>query len=326
MELSPPEIDDKKRKFEDLVDGAQLVLTRDELKKLLDPLSKEQLVDLLATAGSKNESVCEEIKQVASKDPAHRKLFVRGLSWETTSQALRDAFIEYGEIEEGAVIMDKTTGKSRGFGFITFKSMDAAYKALKDPNKRIDGRMTVCNLAAAGSTVLSTPADQSLRKLYVGGLSYETTTEALLGLFSQYGEIEEGSVAYDKVSNKSRGFAFVTYKTVEFAKKALVEPNKTLDGRQIFAKLAEEGRREKVSLLASSPGAAYSQQQAAQAQAQAQGYGGLVPQAAAAPAPGTTFRPPVPPGAPAVVVGQYGAPLAYGGQAAQQQQQQQQQQ
>lgn len=48
------------------------------------------------------------------------------------------AFQEHGEIEEGAVIYDKVTGKSRGYGFVTFKDMDSAQRALKAPSKMID--------------------------------------------------------------------------------------------------------------------------------------------------------------------------------------------
>lgn len=48
------------------------------------------------------------------------------------------AFQEHGEIEEGAVIYDKVTGKSRGYGFVTFKDMESAQIALKAPSKMID--------------------------------------------------------------------------------------------------------------------------------------------------------------------------------------------
>lgn len=44
----------------------------------------------------------------------------------------------HGEIEEGAVIVDKATGTSRGYGFITYKDMDSAQAALKAPSKLID--------------------------------------------------------------------------------------------------------------------------------------------------------------------------------------------
>jgi heterogeneous nuclear ribonucleoprotein A1/A3 len=98
---------------------------------------------LIACRGFQFASVADDIRDLASKDPAHRKLFVRGLAWETSSQALRDAFEQFGEIEEGAVITDKGTGKSRGFGFITFKHMDSAQRALREPSKNIDVSFTV---------------------------------------------------------------------------------------------------------------------------------------------------------------------------------------
>lgn len=63
--------------------------------------------------------------------------------------------------------------------------------------------MTVCNLAATGNGP-ALQSDVQLRKVYVGGLSYETTSETLLKVFNPYGEIEEGAIAYDKASNKSR--------------------------------------------------------------------------------------------------------------------------
>ena len=80
----------------------------------------------------------EKIEEKAQSDPAHRRLFVRGLSWETTDEQLKAAFISYGEIEEAAVVMDRLTGKNKGYGFVNFKDMDAAYAALQDPEKEID--------------------------------------------------------------------------------------------------------------------------------------------------------------------------------------------
>ncbi|GAA0158100.1 hypothetical protein LIER_15210 [Lithospermum erythrorhizon] len=55
----------------------------EELRSLLEPLSKTHLVNLLATV-----SIAEEIKSLARADPALRKLFVRGLAWTTTSETL----------------------------------------------------------------------------------------------------------------------------------------------------------------------------------------------------------------------------------------------
>ncbi|KAE9455925.1 hypothetical protein C3L33_12171, partial [Rhododendron williamsianum] len=266
----------KKRKLDE-AGNAQFSSSEEQLRPLLEPLAKTQLVDLLAKLfciqqasglwsmknsnsksghdllhGSQYSSIAEEIRSVASSDPVHRKLFVRGLAWNTTSETLCAVsvlltadcglwfeFVVHGEIEEGAVIVDKATGTSRGYGFITYRDMESAQAALKAPSKLIDGRLAVCNLACEGLSSLSVPPDQAQRKLYIGGLSPETTTEMLLFFFGRHGEIEEGSVAYDKDSNKSRCFGFVTYKTVEAAKKAIDDPQKTLGGRNITVKLAD---------------------------------------------------------------------------------------
>lgn len=66
------------------------------------------------------------------------------------------------------------------------------------------GRMAVCILACEGVPTVGANPDQAQRKLYIGGLSPEITNESLLTFFGTYGEIEEGSVAYDKETNKSR--------------------------------------------------------------------------------------------------------------------------
>ncbi|KAG5982613.1 hypothetical protein E4U55_001680, partial [Claviceps digitariae] len=49
------------------------------------------------------------------------KMFIGGLNWETTDQSLRDYFEQFGEVVECTVMRDSSTGRSRGFGFLTFK-------------------------------------------------------------------------------------------------------------------------------------------------------------------------------------------------------------
>lgn len=67
----------------------------------------------------------------------------------------------------------------------------------------VHGQITVRNLAVV-STCPGQSVDQAQRKLYIGGLSYDTADDKLLEVFSKYGEIEEGSAAYDKNTKKSR--------------------------------------------------------------------------------------------------------------------------
>ncbi len=49
-----------------------------------------------------------------------KKLFVGSLSWNTSDGELNDAFARFGEVTEAKVITDRETGRSRGFGFVTF--------------------------------------------------------------------------------------------------------------------------------------------------------------------------------------------------------------
>merc|ERR1712147_433452 len=85
-------------------------------------------------------------------DVAQRRLFVRGLDFATTTETFLREFSRYGEIEEGTVVLDKVKkdGSSRGYGFVTFKTREAAIAALIEPVKDIDGRTTTACFAAKG--------------------------------------------------------------------------------------------------------------------------------------------------------------------------------
>lgn len=77
-----------------------------------------------------------------------KKLFVGGLSWDTTDEGLRAAFERFGEISEAKVITDRDTGRSRGFGFVTFDADDAATTAVSEMDgTTLDGRQVRVNEA-----------------------------------------------------------------------------------------------------------------------------------------------------------------------------------
>ena len=76
-------------------------------------------------------------------------------------------------------------------------------------------------------------------KLYVGGLSYSTTSESLREYFAQCGSVESATVITDKFSNKSRGFGFVEMSTSEEAQAAISKlNNQTFEGRSLTVNLA----------------------------------------------------------------------------------------
>ena len=76
------------------------------------------------------------------------KLFVGNLSFNTTENDLNDAFGAHGTVTETNLMMDRETGRPRGFGFITMSSAEEAQKAIAGMNgKDMDGRALTVNVA-----------------------------------------------------------------------------------------------------------------------------------------------------------------------------------
>jgi RNA recognition motif-containing protein len=69
------------------------------------------------------------------------KLFVGSLSWNTTSEELQSAFAGCGDIVEAKVVTDRDTGRSRGFGFVTYSDAESATRAIEElDGSSLDGR------------------------------------------------------------------------------------------------------------------------------------------------------------------------------------------
>ena len=75
------------------------------------------------------------------------KLFIGSLPWAITSDSLKELFAKYGDITEAIVITDRATGRSKGFGFVTFATAEAAKAALEMDKQQVEGRPIVVSMA-----------------------------------------------------------------------------------------------------------------------------------------------------------------------------------
>ncbi|CAL9161258.1 unnamed protein product [Musa hybrid cultivar] len=236
----------------------------DDVGNLLEPISRDRLVGLLRFAAASDPAALAEIRRVADLDPVHRKLFVHGLGWDTTAEGLRAAFVRYGDIDDCRVIVDKASGRSKGYGFVLFRHRSSARRALRRPQKLIDNRMTSCQLASAGPSASlhhhnsasqhhqnpnpnpgpgpASHQDNISRKIYVGNVHSDIDGGRLLAFFSQYGEIEEGPIGFDRHTGKPKGYALFVYKTVEGALRALEEPSKNFEGHLLHCQKATDNK------------------------------------------------------------------------------------
>ncbi|XP_076924102.1 uncharacterized protein LOC143586440 [Bidens hawaiensis] len=103
-------------------------------------------------------------------DTTFTKVFVGGLAWETQSDTMRQYFEQFGEILEAVVITDKNTGRSKGYGFVTFRDPESAANACVDPAPVIDGRRANCNFASLGRPRPALPFGHMASQMpFVGG-------------------------------------------------------------------------------------------------------------------------------------------------------------
>ena len=76
------------------------------------------------------------------------KLFVGNLSFNNTENDLQDAFAAHGQVVEATLMMDRMTGRSRGFAFVTYSTPEEAQKAIEAMNgAQVDGRALTVNIA-----------------------------------------------------------------------------------------------------------------------------------------------------------------------------------
>lgn len=77
-----------------------------------------------------------------------KKLYVGSLSYSTTDEGLKAAFEQFGAVASATIIMDRASGRSKGFGFVEFESDEDADKAIAEMNgKELDGRKLIVNEA-----------------------------------------------------------------------------------------------------------------------------------------------------------------------------------
>uniref|UniRef100_A0A1J3DDL8 RNA-binding protein 1 n=1 Tax=Noccaea caerulescens TaxID=107243 RepID=A0A1J3DDL8_NOCCA len=161
-------------------------------------------------------------------DNDRNKLFVGGIPRETSEESLKQHFSRYGLVLGAVVAKEKASGQPRGFAFVRFANAFDVDKALRDSHF-ILGRAVDVKKAIPRHEQLryQQPLQQSnggfhemwsngtnarrTKKLFVGGLSSETTEEEFKTYFEKFGRTTDVVVMHDSLTNRPRGFGFVTF-------------------------------------------------------------------------------------------------------------------
>uniref|UniRef100_A0A8C5BNH1 RNA-binding protein Musashi homolog 1-like n=1 Tax=Gadus morhua TaxID=8049 RepID=A0A8C5BNH1_GADMO len=115
------------------------------------------------------------------------------------------------------VMRDPATKRSRGFGFVTYADQAGVDKVLAQNRHELDSKTIDPKVAfprrAQPKLVTRT------KKVFVGGLSVNTTIEDVKQYFDQFGKVDDAMLMFDKTTNRHRGFGFVTFENEDVVEK-----------------------------------------------------------------------------------------------------------
>ncbi|XP_063233631.1 heterogeneous nuclear ribonucleoprotein 27C isoform X31 [Bacillus rossius redtenbacheri] len=166
------------------------------------------------------------------------KLFVGGLSWETTQENLQRYFTRYGEVIDCVVMKNSESGRSRGFGFVTFSDPANVSLVLQNGPHQLDGR-TIDPKPCNPRSLQKPKRSNSYPKVFLGGLPSNVTETDLRQYFNRFGKVMEVVIMYDQEKKKSRGFGFLSFESDEAVERCVAEHFVNLNGKQVEIKKAE---------------------------------------------------------------------------------------
>lgn len=166
------------------------------------------------------------------------KLFVGGLSWETTQENLQNYFSRFGEVVDCVVMKNNETGRSRGFGFVTFADPNNVDNVLHNGPHELDSR-TIDPKPCNPRYMAKIQKGGSYPKVFLGGLPANVTETDLRQFFSRFGKVMEVVIMYDQERKKSRGFGFLSFEEESSVERATAKHYVTLHGKQVEVKKAE---------------------------------------------------------------------------------------
>ncbi|CAM8988433.1 unnamed protein product [Rhodiola kirilowii] len=183
-------------------------------------------------------------------DSDQGKLFIGGISWETTEEILKEHFGNYGEVSHTVVMMDKETQKPRGFGFVCFADPSVLDRVLQDTHN-IDGRTVEAKRAMSREEQQVTRSSNTnpsrgygssgnvrTKKIFVGGLPATLTEEEFREYFETYGHVTDVVVMYDQNTQRARGFGFISFDSEDAVDRVLHKSFHDLNGKQVEVKRA----------------------------------------------------------------------------------------
>ncbi|XP_042586663.1 heterogeneous nuclear ribonucleoprotein A3 isoform X2 [Cyprinus carpio] len=165
-----------------------------------------------------------------SKEPEQlRKLFIGGLSFESTEDSLRAHFEQWGKLTDCVVMRDPANKRSRGFGFVTYSCVAEVDAAMAARPHKVDGRVVEPKRAVSREDSNKPGAHLTVKKIFVGGIKEDTEEYHIREYFERYGKIETVDIMEERSTGKKRGFCFVTFDDHDTVDKIVAQKYHTIN-------------------------------------------------------------------------------------------------
>ncbi|XP_034069197.1 heterogeneous nuclear ribonucleoprotein A3 isoform X6 [Gymnodraco acuticeps] len=158
-----------------------------------------------------------------------RKLFIGGLSFETTEESLRAHFEQWGALTDCVVMRDPNTKRSRGFGFVTYAAVEEVDVAMAERPHKVDGRVVEPKRAVSREDSNKPGAHLTVKKIFVGGIKEDTEEYHIREHFEKYGKIECIDIIEERSTGKKRGFCFVSFEDHDTVDKIVAQKFHTIN-------------------------------------------------------------------------------------------------
>jgi RNA recognition motif-containing protein len=125
-----------------------------------------------------------------------RKYFVGGFHSDVTEKELKNHFSTFGAVSDVKIMRDATSGRSRGFGFVTMSEPSSKQRIMAEKEHIIGGRKTSVRPYAEQADLKDSFTDGPIlkRKVFVGGINPALGREALENYFGKYGLLEDATI------------------------------------------------------------------------------------------------------------------------------------
>ncbi|KAK9277929.1 hypothetical protein L1049_027486 [Liquidambar formosana] len=204
---------------------------------------EDAAIEASQDAGESGEDGFVAEEEGYSEPPEEAKIFVGNLPYDIDSDKLAHLFEQAGVVEIAEVIYNRDTDQSRGFGFVSMSTVEEAEKAVEMFSRYdLGGRLLTVNKAAPKGSRAERPPRvfETACRIYVGNLPWDVDNSRLEQVFSQYGQVVESRVVYDRETGRSRGFGFVTMSAQNEIDDAIAAlDGQSLDGRALRVNVAE---------------------------------------------------------------------------------------